>query len=85
MLFDKHNGNTKWADATMTEINQLLEYNTFIDRGRNSPPEGYKQIRCHFIYDVKHDGCHKAHFVAGGHLTDVSLESVYSGAVSLRS
>jgi hypothetical protein len=35
------------------------------------------------IYDVKHDGRHKAQLVAGGHLTDPNTESVYSGVVSL--
>ena len=33
---------------------------------------------------VKHDGRHKARLVAGGHLTDIPLESVYSGVVSLQ-
>ena len=37
------------------------------------------------MYDVKHVGRHKARLVAGGHLIDTPLESVYSGAVSLRS
>jgi hypothetical protein len=36
------------------------------------------------IYDIKHDGRHKARLVAGGHLTDPTTESVYSGVVSLR-
>jgi hypothetical protein len=36
------------------------------------------------IYDVKHDGRHKARFVTGGHLTDLNTLSVYSGVVSLR-
>jgi hypothetical protein len=36
------------------------------------------------IYDVKHDGCHKSRFVAGGHLTDPNTESVNSGVISLR-
>ena len=36
------------------------------------------------VYDVKHDGRHKARLVARGHLTDVPIESVYSGVVSLR-
>jgi hypothetical protein len=36
------------------------------------------------IYDVKHDGRRKAHLVAGGHLTDPSTESIYSGVVSLQ-
>ena len=30
---DKKNGNTKWQDAEATEMSQLLEYNTFIDKG----------------------------------------------------
>ena len=63
---------------------QLLH---FIDLGHNraaTVPEGYKKIRLHLIYAVKHDGCHKARCVAGGHLTDVPNESVYSGVVSLR-
>ena len=37
------------------------------------------------MFAVKHDSRHKARLVAGGHLTDVPLESVYSGVVSLRS
>jgi hypothetical protein len=37
------------------------------------------------IYAVKHDGGHKARFVAGGHLTKEPEESVYSSVVSLRS
>jgi len=37
-----------------------------------------------FVYAVKHDGRHKARLVAGGHLTGIPIESVYSGVVSLR-
>ena len=36
------------------------------------------------VFDVKHDGRHKARCVADGHLTDTPLESVYSGVVLLR-
>lgn len=36
------------------------------------------------IYDVKHNGRHKAGLVADGHLTDVPDDSVYSSVVSLR-
>jgi hypothetical protein len=36
------------------------------------------------IYDIKHDGRHKARLVSGGHLTDPNTESVYSGVVSLQ-
>ena len=64
---------------------QLTEYKTFIDKGKGGQPtSGYKRIRCHMVYDVNHDGRHKSRLVAGGHLTDPSSESVYSGVVSLR-
>ena len=53
-------------------------------RSGRPAPEGHKKIRVHFVFDVKHDGRHKARLVAGGHLTDVPLESVYSGVVTLR-
>ena len=82
---DERNGNTKWQDAEATEMGQLMEYNTFIDKGKGDiAPDGYKKIRCQMIYDVKHDGRHKARLVAGGHLTAPSTESNYSGVVSLR-
>ena len=85
MKLDTHNGNTKWADATKLELELMDSYNVFEDHGLNaSPPQGYKTIRVHFIYDVKHDGRHRARLVADGHLTDLPTESVYSGVVSLR-
>ena len=60
-------------------------YEVFKDQGHKAtPPLGYKTIRVHLIYDVKHDGRHKARLVADGHLTDVPNESVYSSVVSLR-
>jgi hypothetical protein len=49
-----------------------------------TPPTGFKKIRVHIVYDVKHDGRHKARLVADGHLTGIPLDSVYSGVVSLR-
>ena len=82
---DQRNGNTKWQDAEATEMSQLMEYNTFIDKGKGDiAPDGYKRIRCQMIYDVKHDGRHKCRLVAGGHLTDPGTDSNYSGVVSLR-
>jgi hypothetical protein len=67
-------------------VSQLAEYNTFRDLGHKdtaSPPTGYKKIHTHLIYDCKHDGRHKAWMVANSHLTDIPLESMYSGVVSL--
>ena len=75
------------GDAITLELDQINEYNTFIDKGYHrkvASPSGYKKIRVHFVFDVKHDGRHKARLDADGHLTDEPLESVYSGVVSLR-
>jgi hypothetical protein len=58
-------------------------YNVFIDKG-STVSAGYCKICVHLVFDVKHDGQHKACLVTDGHLIDVPLESVYSGVVSLR-
>jgi len=87
MALDRRNGNTRYADAIATEFGQIDDYETFQDMGpatKTRPPEGYKRIRVHLVFDIKHDGRHKARLVADGHLTDVPLESVYSGVVTLR-
>jgi Reverse transcriptase (RNA-dependent DNA polymerase) len=84
VALDKANGNTKWQDAEATEKSQLMGCNTFINIGIGGiAPNGYEKIQCHVIYDVKHDGQHKAWLNAGGHLSDPNTESVYSGVVSL--
>jgi len=85
LTLDEKNGNTKYRDAERLEMSQHAKYSTFKSLGKGSSgPDGYKKIRVHFVYDVKHNGCHKARLVAGGHLTDVPVDSVYSGVVSLR-
>ena len=85
VFIDEKNGNTKWQDAEKLEISQLNEYDTFKSLGLGAPiPEGHQKIPCHMIYAVKHDGRHKARFVAGGHRTETPTESVYSGVVSLQ-
>jgi hypothetical protein len=87
MQFDLKNGNMLWREATDLEMLQLAEYDTFRDLGHKDtapPPTGYKKIRTHLVYDCKHDGRHKVWMVADCHLTDIPLESMYSGVVSLR-
>ena len=85
MEIDECNGNTKWQDATALELDSMYAYSVFKDHGlKAEPPPDYKLIRVHLIYDVKHDGRHKARLVADGHLTDVPDDSVYSSVVSLR-
>ena len=66
-------------------MSQLDECDTFINHGiRKTAPQGYKIIRTHLIYDIKHDGRHKARYVADGHIIDIPVDSVYSGVFSLR-
>eukprot|EP00531_Pseudo-nitzschia_arenysensis_P008891 CAMPEP_0116125882 /NCGR_PEP_ID=MMETSP0329-20121206/6042_1 /TAXON_ID=697910 /ORGANISM="Pseudo-nitzschia arenysensis, Strain B593" /LENGTH=1908 /DNA_ID=CAMNT_0003619941 /DNA_START=154 /DNA_END=5877 /DNA_ORIENTATION=+ len=86
MELDELNGNTRWADAVSLEMIQLHEYKVFTDKGQfsGSIPNGFKKIRVHLVFAVKHDGRHKARLVADGHLTDVPLDSVYAGVVSIR-
>ena len=87
MELDKRNGNTLWSDANTLEHEKLREYKVFIDKGKyhvSKVPRGYRKISVHTIFDVKHDGRHRARVVADGHLTEVPTESVYSGVVSLR-
>jgi len=87
LRLDSRNGNNLWADAVALELKQITEYDTFTDKGHHTTakvPPGYKKIRVHLVFDVKHDGRHKARLVADGHLTDIPLDSVYSGVVSLR-
>eukprot|EP00934_Nitzschia_sp_Nitz4_P004676 Nitzschia sp. Nitz4//scaffold468_size5769//118//5631//NITZ4_009203-RA/size5769-snap-gene-0.0-mRNA-1//-1//CDS//3329552515//4666//frame0 len=84
---DLKNGNTNWQDAERLELQQLYDYNTFRDLGHKNKarvPKQHKVIRVHFVYATKHNGRHKARLVAGGHLTDTPLQSVYSGVVSTR-
>ena len=79
--------NNLWFESIRKEIGQLLEYEAFIDYGHRStplPPEGYKLIPLTLVFAVKHDERYKSRLVAGGHLKDTPVESVYSGVVSLR-
>jgi len=42
---DRVNGNTMWIDAEMTELNQIDEYKSFIDKGVGfNPGSDYKRI-----------------------------------------
>ena len=61
MHLDKKNQNTRWQDAEATKLGQLDKYNAFDDHGPGGTvPRDYKKIHMHMVYDVKHDGCHKA-------------------------
>ena len=83
---DKIVSNNKWRDTNILEHKKLAEYKVFQDRGqfyKNKVFKDYQLISIHTIYDVKHEGRHRSRVSANLHLTDVSLESAYSGVVSL--
>ena len=92
---DKLNGNSRWYDATKKELEQINDYKAFKDHGTAqydpkskriiNAPIGYQKIKVHLVFACKHDGCHKARLVAGGHLTSDPIHSIYSGVVSTRS
>ena len=83
---DAANGNTMWADAVKIEMDQLHEYDTFIDKGLGAPMEpDWKRINAHLVFDCKSDLRRKARLVAGGHMTAQPKDSSYSGVVSMRS
>jgi hypothetical protein len=87
MKFDGLNRNDRWDQSVKAKMQQLDDYCCFIDAGiygRDLPPSDYKKIQAHLVFDIKHDVQHKARFVGGGYLTDVPMESIYSGVVSLR-
>ena len=85
MEIDLKTGNKKWFNAEQLELKQIHEYNTFIDKGKNfKMPPDFTRIQVHFVYAAKHDGRYKARLVAGGHLTSIPDDSIYSGVVSLK-
>ena len=67
------------------EMKQLDVYHMFNDLGLHTKvPDGFKKIEVHLISDVKHDGRHQVRLVADGHITDIPVNSLYSGVVSLQ-
>jgi len=95
MRLDTENGNNKWQEAIDTEMGQIIDYKTFIDKGKvvwnrdGKGPVGvsneYQRVRVHLIFDVKHDGRFKARLVADGSQLAEPVEGVYLGVVSLKS
>ena len=83
---DDTNNNTKWKYSTNLKMSRLDGYDAFTNHGIGKAvvPHGYKRIRNHLIYDIKNDGRHKLRCVEDGHLTDITVDSIYSGVLSLR-
>jgi hypothetical protein len=83
---DEKHGTTPWVDATSPEMVQLNDYHCFhVIKARvlTFQRASRRFVFISFIYDVNHDGRHKRQLVADGHLTDIPVDSVYSGVVTL--
>ena len=79
---DRRNGNTLWADAIAKEMKNVRVAFDILPNGERAP-NGYKQIRCHMIFDIKiEDFRRKARLVAGGHMTEAPKCMTYSSVVS---
>ena len=79
--FDKQDGSTFWRDAIEKEMKNVRCAFKFDDK--DEIPVAHKDIRVHMIFDVKMMSLvRKARLVAGGHMTEVPKESVYSSVVS---
>jgi hypothetical protein len=66
------------AEYKAVEMEQLSQYKAFVDKGKCGISRIVNMmIRCHLLYDVKHDGWHKSQLVTGSNLTDPNTESIY--------
>jgi len=81
---DRKTGTTFWREAIAKEMKNVIPAFKFNDD--DTIPVGFKHITYHMIFDIKMIGLvRKARFVAGGHLTDPPVESVYSSVVTRES
>ena len=66
--FDEENNNKLLGEAIERELNQLLEYKTFDNKGIDfKPPDGYKKLPVKLVFDCKNGFKKKAILVPGGH------------------
>ncbi len=74
---DKSNGNTMWADTITKEMTYVQV--AFIPLDNDvQPPNQYKFIQCHMIFNVKMENSHqKAQLVTKGHMIDVPPTEMY--------
>ena len=71
-----------WRNKNILEHKKLAEYNVFLDKVKYSEskiPQDYKESRVHTVFDFKYNGQHQARI----EITNIPLESVYSGVFSL--
>ena len=79
---DKQNGNNFWRDAIDKEMSNVKVAFSMLEDGEDVPP-GYKEMRCHIIFDIKMGRFQqKARLVAGGHMVNTPPALKYASVVS---
>ena len=84
LQLDEQNKDHFWRDAIRKEMKVVEPAFELLPEGSPIPP-GYKEIRCHLVFDVKSDFQRKARFVAGGHMTEPTASISYASVVSRES
>ena len=78
---DQKNNNTLWRDAIKKEMTNVAVGFHILDHGEEDPA-WYEQTNCNLIFYFKMYFRRKAWFVAGGHTTNLHVESTYTRVVS---
>ena len=65
-------------------MDKIHEYKVFKDWGKRSPPQGYKRITVHMVFDVKYNDRKRARLVGGGHQTEATNDTPFSGIATLK-
>ncbi len=81
MEIDRATNTTFWHDAIQKEMKNCRTAFKFLDEDE-TVPIGFEWIKFHLIFNVKIDFTWKAHFVAGGHMTNPPQEITYSSVVT---
>jgi len=81
LAIDRETNTDLWAKAIEKEMLHVFPAFKILDEGQDASLMS-KYIRCHMIFYLKLDLTHKAHFVAGGHMTDPPTSLTYSSVVT---
>ena len=85
---DEKNNNNYWRTAIEKKMSRVwVAFKKWTGGNTREEPNqklvGYKEVRCHMIFDVKMSGLiRKARLVAGCHTTDTTASVTYSSVVS---
>eukprot|EP00957_Ditylum_brightwellii_P074077 5628884-Ditylum_brightwellii.AAC.1 len=81
LLIDTSNGDNKWGEAIVKEMNALEALNVFEyyeASKRFWREEGWQVAPMQMIFDIKQDLRRRARFIAGGHIIDSLQHNTYS-------